>query len=127
MLSHQTERWLHFFSCALFSDTLSQLIATSALQLAGSSGVVRADMSVVVAGLQDMSYQNSWSWFLKPRAQAKEKKLLENFHAVRPEPAPSGLRVQGGFEHRAVRCISPPRVLASVSTPCFLLSRVAAD
>jgi hypothetical protein len=31
---------------------------------------------------QDMSYNNSWSWFLKPRAQAKEKKLLENFHAA---------------------------------------------
>jgi hypothetical protein len=37
---------------------------------------------------QDMSYQNSWSWFLKPRAQAKEKKLLENFHAVPAAPAP---------------------------------------
>ncbi len=38
---------------------------------------------------QDMSYQNSWSWFLKPRAQAKEKKLLENFHAA-GFPLPKG-------------------------------------
>jgi len=39
--------------------------------------------------LKDMSYQNSWSWFLKPRAQAKEKKLLENFHAA-GFPLPKG-------------------------------------
>jgi len=38
---------------------------------------------------QDMSYNNSWSWFLKPRAQAKEKKLLENFHAA-GFPLPKG-------------------------------------
>ena len=70
---------------------------------------------MVVAGQQDMSYQNSWSWFLKPRAQAKEKKLLENFHAVRPEPLPSGRRMHGGFGHRAVRWILPPsRVSESV-------------
>jgi hypothetical protein len=31
---------------------------------------------------QDLNYASSWGWFLKPRAQAKEKKLLENFHAV---------------------------------------------
>jgi len=40
---------------------------------------------------QDHSYQNSWSWFLKPRAQAKEKKLLENFHAA-GFPLPKGFK-----------------------------------
>lgn len=40
---------------------------------------------------QDLSYQNSWSWFLKPRAQAKEKKLLENFHAA-GFPLPKGFK-----------------------------------
>ncbi len=42
-----------------------------------------------LACAQDLSYQNSWSWFLKPRAQAKEKKLLENFHAA-GFPLPKG-------------------------------------
>lgn len=41
--------------------------------------------------MQDLSYQNSWSWFLKPRAQAKEKKLLENFHAA-GFPLPKGFK-----------------------------------
>ena len=41
--------------------------------------------------LQDSSYANSWSWFLKPRAQAKEKKLLENFHAA-GFPLPKGFK-----------------------------------
>jgi hypothetical protein len=45
----------------------------------------KTDRVLTVCGAfsQDLSYQKSWSWFLKPRAQAKEKKLLENFHAVR--------------------------------------------
>ncbi len=40
------------------------------------------DFGFGLVNWQDMSYNNSWSWFLKPRAQAKEKKLLENFHAA---------------------------------------------
>ena len=40
---------------------------------------------------QDLNYASSWGWLLKPRAQAKEKKLLENFHAVRCRAAASGL------------------------------------
>jgi len=45
--------------------------------------------------LHDLSYQNSWSWFLKPRAQAKEKKLLENFHAA-GFPLPKGFQDSKG-------------------------------
>lgn len=45
--------------------------------------VLFADLMGILAPIrQDLTYQNKWSWFLKPRAQAKEKKLLENFHAV---------------------------------------------
>ena len=49
---------------------------------------IRARRALLARG-QDLSYQNSWSWFLKPRAQAKEKKLLENFHAA-GFPLPKG-------------------------------------
>jgi hypothetical protein len=50
-----------------------------------SQGHSQRDQALTVFDVfsQDLSYQKSWSWFLKPRAQAKEKKLLENFHAVR--------------------------------------------
>ena len=54
----------------------------------GIHGPYSTDSSVA---MQDLSYQNSWSWFLKPRAQAKEKKLLENFHAA-GFPLPKGFK-----------------------------------
>lgn len=69
------------------------------------AGVVTgADVSLVVSGRQDMSYQNSWSWFLKPRAQAKEKKLLENFHAVSTGPVFVFLCICRGLRPAGVLC-----------------------
>jgi hypothetical protein len=54
-------------------------------------GAVVGACRLTVVAMQDLSYQNSWSWFLKPRAQAKEKKLLENFHAA-GFPLPKGFK-----------------------------------
>ncbi len=44
--------------------------------------VIEVQITVLMKRHQDLNYASSWGWFLKPRAQAKEKKLLENFHAV---------------------------------------------